>query len=238
VDTAEKSISPQNLVFKEKSGFLTHRGIDDLAEGFGRTREELLTWVGSKQKILDISSGGARLKQEIEILRAQGQFTAPTEIISFDIGYALPSGIAETQYATHLAYDSTGQPYTGKQIKETHVQFKKTAVAGSFRNLPFPDGTFDGIIAANSFGISVLDKEQLVAAYKEVHRVLNKEHGDGLITVVTDPEHENGLRIQSDTDTFAYSLDEIADLHPSLKSATIAPAVGEPYTTHYLEVKP
>lgn len=183
MDSLEKAI--RNAVEKESVGIFTERGIDEYAEIFGMNRQEFLSWIAAKKRVLDIGSGGGLLKKELRIARNSGEFTGETEIVSFDLAYATPHGKTEANTATHLAFTYAGVTPKKKDILGANRSFWETAVAGSFGDLPFPNQHFDGIIACFSFGIWTRGKHQTIRAFDEVARVM-KKNAEGLISIAVD----------------------------------------------------
>jgi|GEM_PF-4901264 len=169
-------------------GYPVNRGLDEYGEVFGMTRGEMLNWLESKKKVLDIGSGGGLLQKEVNILKKQG-FRSHVQIISMDIIYGSESGGDFAKYATHLAFTHLNKIPTKSDISEINNLFENSAAGGSFTKLPFVDESFDGVLASYSFGIHSKSKEQILQAYNELERVL-KMGGEARVSVIFDPEKE------------------------------------------------
>ncbi len=192
---------------KEMVGYPVNRGIEEYAEAFGMDKNGMLKWLGSKSRVLDISAGGSLLRKETDILKKQGEFTSNVKIIPLDILYATKSGLDFAKYATHLAFTHTGVKPTKSFISEINDEFTKDAVGASFTDLPFPNKSFDGILASYSFGVHARDKKQMLEAFDETYRVLTPG-GEALISVVFDM-NKDVFGIYNKENGFTYSLDDL-----------------------------
>jgi SAM-dependent methyltransferase len=204
---------------REQVGFPTPRGIKEYADAFGMGREEFLDWTKSKRRVLDIGAGGGLLEKEIDILRRRGKFESDVKVIPLDIIYGTSEGTDFLHYATHLAFHKLGGPVSKKSLGEVDESFAASAVGGSFTDMPFPDESFDGILASFSFGIHARNKEQLMRSYKEVYRVL-REGGEAFISVLhSSTAGTEILDIGSGKGRTSYSLAELEDIGFTTKDA-------------------
>ncbi len=218
----------------ERVGIVTNRGIRDYAGAFGMDKADLIKWVSDRERVLDIGAGGGVFEKEFALLNEAPK----TNIVPFDIGYAFPGFL---KYATHLAFTNTDITPTLEKLKEIDTRFARSAVGGTFNHLPFADSSFDGILAAFSLGICAVSYEQLIGAYKEVHRIL-KKGGTGFITVIPDkkPGHLHavkwGKKASDAPNAIVYSLEDIAFLNPILNMTTLRINRGEPLKIYYLSI--
>lgn len=225
----------KKTTLREMVGFTANRGIDKYAEAFGMDRREFLAWLSTKERVLDISSGGGLLSKEIDILKQRGELKSDVEVVSLDLAYATSEGLSHAKYVTHLAFHNQKETPTRKRISETDQNFKKTAVAGSFTSLPFASKTFDGILGSFTFGVHANNKGQLISAYKEVQRVL-KDNGSGFISVVPGRFTEELRTIDKENPVF-YETEDISFLNPKLERYSIIDEVdGNIVDYYYLAV--
>lgn len=192
---------------KEMVGYPVNRGLNEYAEAFGMNKDGMLKWLDSKTRVLDISAGGSLLRKETDILKKQGEFSSDVKIIPLDILYATKEGLDFAKYATHLAFTHTGVRPTKNFISEINNEFTKDAVGASFTDLPFPDNSFEGILASYSFGVHARDKKQMLQAFDEVYRVLTP-NGEALVSVIFDM-NKDVFGVYDKESGFTYSLDEL-----------------------------
>lgn len=213
----------KHIIQSEYAGVPTGRGVDRYAEVFGMERSQMLDWLKGKH-VLDIASGDANIAKEVAILERN---SAPnnTTITSLDLDYArrpLDKKLILHEPDSDFAYAQS--------------TFRKNAVAASYRNLPFADNSFDGVLASFTFGISAVDSEQARSAYKEVHRVL-KPDAEGLISVHYNPETDRlFVRDKNNKNVvWEYDLSDIGYLHPTLHKTVVQRKTG-PKDLYYLRV--
>lgn len=220
---------------KEMVGYPVNRGIDKYAEAFGMTRSMLFDWLKDKGKVLDVSAGGGLLRKETDILKKQKIFNSEVKIIPLDIIYATKNGMEFAQYATHLAFTDLGVTPNKRLISEIDESFAKDAVGASFTDLPFPDESFEGILASYSFGVHARDKEQLLKSYDELYRVL-KTGGEALVSVVFDINRGTFSNYDKEN-PFIYSLDDLMIENVKLKRNTVTNEDGTVNDQFYLSIK-
>lgn len=172
---------------KDMVGFSTCRGVEGYAQVFGMSNEELLGWLGSKRRVLDIGAGGGLLEKEMCLIGLTGEPSSGVTIISFDIAYASQEGVKFLRYATHIAFTRLGVTPSKSLALDVDRSFERDAVGGSSANLPFSDGSFDGVLASYSIGVHTSDKQHLLRSYSELYRVLRKG-GEALVSVACSPD--------------------------------------------------
>lgn len=224
----------QDIWERERAGAFINRNINQYAMVFGMTKEEFLAWLSTKKRVLDLGAGDGLLKKQLDVLKQIGLFTSNTEIFSFDLKYALNEHSERADWSNYLAYQSSKMTPDTNDLEEVGNRFRQTAVAGTWRNLPFADNSFDGVLAAYSFGVVSADKDQLISAFHEVDRVLDKVNGSGFISI---PRRvKDNLGALSENGFIPYSLDEISYLKPVLHAVSM-PVDDEFFDFRFLEVK-
>lgn len=162
--------------------YTTARNIDGYSKGFGMNREEFISWLKNKKKILNVASGGGLLEKEFDLINKNTR-QPKTQIYSLDLLYNSQSGLEFHKYSSFLLTNDE-DVQTGKLASKSsrmNSRFERKSVAADFNQLPFPQDTFDGILASYAL-IHINDSNKLGRVYEEIYRVL-KPQGEALVTL-------------------------------------------------------
>lgn len=166
--------------------------------------------VKNKKRVLDIGSGGGRLCKELTLLKERGLFKGEVEVFSLDLHYAFPEGRSRELQETYRVYGGSSASETFYKINKTFVH---SAVAANWRNIPYGNGFFDGILASFSSGLYAKGNDKYRIAFQEMERVL-QEGGDGFITVLgVDNDQVTGMT-ENVNETVSLPLKDIKALNP------------------------
>lgn len=231
----EDSIIRQ-VIEKEQAGMLTDGGIDKYVEDFGMTRQEFLEWLATKERVLDLGAGGGLLKKQLDVLKEKGLFSGKTEVVSFDIKYAIPEGRRQADNVNYLAFSGTGSYASRLESKKVGESFRKTAIAGTYLHLPFSNDFFDGVVACRSFGLWTAGRDQLLGAFKEVDRVLDKKRGSGFITVAGGSS-EHTIGAMEGSLFISLPITEITFLKPQFRTVTKVDNLGQRTQMNFITIQ-
>lgn len=223
------------VVVEESTGFSTNRSVEQYANVFGMSKVELLRLIDGK-KVLDIGASGGRFAKEVQVLKDQGELSPTTEVISLDISYSTRLGMEETHYASHSALADSAIHPSKAALNKIQANFKKRAVAASFRHLPFPDDYFDLAFANHTFGIKAVDREQLMDAFSELGRVICKDSGTGLVVVTPGDRKEELTIMDQEGRDIKYNVDDIPLPNPRLKKGYAFLGNHPMIRTYFIEV--